>query len=51
MIVDPWGVVLDQLPRGSGVVMAGVNPVHQADLRSQLPALSRRRIPWEKGLV
>ena len=47
MIVDPWGVVLDQLPRGSGVVMAGVNPVHQADLRSQLPALSRRRVPWE----
>ena len=26
MIVDPWGVVLDRLPRGSGVVVAGVNP-------------------------
>ena len=23
MIVDPWGVVLDRLPRGSGVVVAG----------------------------
>ncbi len=44
MIVDPWGVVLDQLPRGSGVVIAGVNPVHQASLRGQLPALSQRRI-------
>nr|WP_297480493.1 carbon-nitrogen hydrolase family protein [Ferrovum sp.] len=51
MIVDPWGVILDQLARGSGVVMAGVNPVHQADLRSQLPALSRRRVPLEKGRV
>ena len=25
MIVDPWGVVLDRLPRGSGVVVAGMN--------------------------
>ncbi len=30
MIVDPWGVVLDRLPRGSGVVIAGVNPTYQA---------------------
>ena len=26
MIVDPWGVVLDRLPRGSGVVVAGRQP-------------------------
>ena len=44
MIVDPWGVVLDQLPRGSGVVIAGVNPVHQAELRTSLPALSHRTL-------
>jgi deaminated glutathione amidase len=25
MIVDPWGNVLDRLPRGSGVVVAGIN--------------------------
>jgi predicted amidohydrolase len=42
MIVDPWGVVLDRLPRGSGIVMAGVNPVHQAELRTSLPALDHR---------
>jgi nitrilase len=44
MIVDPWGVVLDQLPRGSGVVVAGVNPTYQAKLRRSLPALSHRTI-------
>ncbi|MDE2344764.1 MAG: carbon-nitrogen hydrolase family protein [Betaproteobacteria bacterium] len=44
MIVDPWGVILDQLPRGSGVVIAGVNPVHQADLRASLPALTHRTV-------
>lgn len=47
MIVDPWGVVLDQLSRGSGLVMAGVNPVHQANLRSQLPALTQRQVAWD----
>ncbi|NDU86161.1 MAG: carbon-nitrogen hydrolase family protein [Ferrovum sp.] len=52
MIVDPWGVVLDQLPRGSGVVIAGVNPVHQTQLRSQLPALSQRVVACDgKALV
>jgi nitrilase len=42
MIVDPWGRVLDELPRGSGVVIADVNPSYQASLRKSLPALSHR---------
>jgi nitrilase len=42
MIVDPWGRVLDRLPRGSGVVIAEVNPTYQASLRNSLPALSHR---------
>jgi nitrilase len=42
MIVDPWGRVLDRLPRGSGVVIADVNPTYQASLRSSLPALTHR---------
>lgn len=42
MIVDPWGVVLDRLPRGSGVVVAGINPAYQASLRKSLPALKHR---------
>jgi len=44
MIVDPWGVILDRLPRGSGVVVAGVNPAYQASLRSSLPALKHRTL-------
>jgi nitrilase len=44
MIVDPWGVVLDRLPRGSGVVLAAMNPKYQASLRASLPALKHRII-------
>lgn len=44
MIVDPWGVVLDRLPRGSGVVIAAMNPKYQASLRTSLPALKHRII-------
>ena len=44
MIVDPWGRVLDRLPRGSGVVVAEVNPPYQASLRASLPALSHRTL-------
>ncbi|MDO8349796.1 MAG: carbon-nitrogen hydrolase family protein [Gallionella sp.] len=44
MIVDPWGRVLDRLPRGSGVVMAEINPSYQASLRNSLPALSHRTL-------
>ena len=44
MVVDPWGRVLDRLPRGSGVVVAEVNPAYQASLRVSLPALSHRTL-------
>jgi predicted amidohydrolase len=44
MIVDPWGVVLDRLPRGSGVVIASVNRDYQASLRNSLPAIKHRTI-------
>jgi deaminated glutathione amidase len=44
MIVDPWGVVLDRLPRGSGVVIAGVNLAHLRRLRQSLPALTHRTL-------
>ncbi|MHB0992159.1 MAG: carbon-nitrogen hydrolase family protein [Burkholderiales bacterium] len=42
MIVDPWGVVLDRLPRGSGIVVAGINADYQKSLRTSLPALKHR---------
>jgi deaminated glutathione amidase len=44
MIVDPWGVVLDRLPRGSGVVIASMNLDYQASLRKSLPALTHRTL-------
>jgi nitrilase len=44
MIVDPWGVVLDRLPRGSGVVIASINRDYQSSLRKSLPALQHRTI-------
>ena len=44
MIVDPWGVILDRLPRGSGVVIANVNRDYQTSLRNSLPALKHRTI-------
>jgi nitrilase len=42
MIVDPWGRVLDRLPRGSGMVMAEIDPAYQKRMRDNLPALSHR---------
>ncbi|MBC7786624.1 MAG: carbon-nitrogen hydrolase family protein [Methylophilaceae bacterium] len=44
MIVDPWGAILDRLPRGSGVVVASINKKYQVSLRKSLPALSHRVI-------
>ncbi|MDY6943018.1 MAG: carbon-nitrogen hydrolase family protein [Pseudomonadota bacterium] len=44
MIIDPWGTVLDRLPRGSGVVCAEVSAEHVDALRRRFPALSHRRL-------
>jgi len=44
MIVDPWGVVLDRLTRGSGVVTAGINLQYLQQLRRSLPALTHRTL-------
>ncbi len=44
MIVDPWGVILDRLPRGSGIVIASMNRSHIKRLRQSLPALSHRTL-------
>jgi deaminated glutathione amidase len=44
MIVDPWGVILNRLPRGAGVVIAEINPEYQASLRNSLPALNHRTL-------
>lgn len=49
MIVDPWGNILDRLPRGSGVVVAGINRAYQESLRKSLPALKHRTLDCARG--
>lgn len=42
MIVDPWGVIIDRLPRGAGVVVAEIDRAYQSSVRASLPALEHR---------
>ena len=43
LIVDPWGAVVDVLPRGSGIVLGDVDTQRVHALRTRFPALSHRR--------
>jgi deaminated glutathione amidase len=44
MIVDPWGIVLDNLSRGSGVVVADIDLGRLRDLRRTFPVLEHRKL-------
>jgi len=44
MVVDPWGKVIAERAAGPGVVMADIDPLFQAKMRSSLPALAHRRL-------
>lgn len=44
MIVEPWGAILDRLPRGAGVVSAEVDADRLASLRRTFPVLEHRRL-------
>ena len=44
MIVDPWGRVLDVLPRGEGIVIADLDRAAQEDIRQRMPVVRHRRI-------
>jgi len=44
MIVDPWGVVLAQVPDGEGMALAELDFDRQDRLRRELPALSHIRL-------
>lgn len=44
MIVDPWGMVLDRLPRGSGVVGADIEPARLRSIRRNFPAIQHQRL-------
>ena len=42
-IVDPWGLVLAQVPDGEGVAVADLDFDAQDEVRARLPALDHRR--------
>ena len=43
MIVDPWGVVLAQVPDREGYVVAELDLEYQREVRAKLPSLANRR--------
>lgn len=43
MIVDPWGLVLNRLPHGTGVVVANVDIEKLEHTRKMFPALKHKR--------
>ena len=44
MIVDPWGVVLNRLPHGTGVVVSKIDLDKLSKTRKNFPALQHRRL-------
>ena len=44
MIINPWGKILDQLPKGSGFVMADINLGELNKTRKNFPVLKHRRL-------
>ena len=44
MLVDPWGVILDRLPQGSGFVIADIDIENIKNIRQNFPVLENRRI-------
>ena len=44
MIIDPWGKVLAEQATGNCFVAADIDPGLPAQLRSEFPALSNRRL-------
>ena len=44
MVVDPWGSVLAQVPRGNGIAAGILDREYQATVRRTFPALDHRRL-------
>lgn len=44
MVVDPWGTVLAQLPRGAGAVCAALDRERQQSVRRNFPTIDHRRL-------
>ena len=44
MVIDPWGVILDRLPQGSGFVAADIDIENTKNIRKSFPVLENRKI-------
>lgn len=49
MIIDPWGLVLNRLPHGTGVVVANLDTVKLERTRKMFPALQHKRFHCSFG--
>ena len=45
MIIDPWGGVMDSLPRGSGFAIGDIEPDKLKQIRKSFPVLEHIRLP------
>ncbi len=43
MIIDPWGMVLNRLPQGTGVVIADIDTAKLEHTRKMFPVLEHKR--------
>ncbi|HEB82300.1 MAG TPA: carbon-nitrogen hydrolase family protein [Gammaproteobacteria bacterium] len=43
MIIDPWGLILNRLPHGTGVVIADIDTAKLEHTRKMFPALEHKR--------
>lgn len=44
MIVDPWGAILAQVPRGTGSICCTIDRAYQVSVRASFPTLNHRRL-------
>jgi predicted amidohydrolase len=44
MVVDPWGTVLAQVPRGTGFICCPLDVEYQASVRRNFPTIAHRRL-------
>jgi predicted amidohydrolase len=50
MIIDPWGIPLATAPDGTGVIIARIDPAHQARIREHLPQRQHRiQLPLDRN--
>ena len=45
MIIDPWGGIMDSLPRGSGFAISDIEPDRLNKIRKSFPVLEHIRLP------